>query len=336
LKKEVEDFLCHCKQNLIHNGQINFGLAVTYIASVPAMYASDIEYRLLFDWHFSPEGRQLQKHEVHELFDFQRYIASLLGNTYGLNYQFWQFFVFHAIANVKGKTLLEIGGSLPNDMLFDLFGVGSYINTESPDYISAESGESYTAKHGNHEKRRTIFRNAEELEVDLPRESIDLIFSVACFEHIYDLESALRSCHAVQQKGGLLYSFFAPIYSYLTDGHHGVIPSHSKFNETPWGLHLLSHEDQRKYLQTSGITDPKEIQEFLGAMNFDRIPNRLYYEDYARILVESPYYVVRLDNVAPNYNISKKYPSEVARVRDSNLKIRNLNTQGFRVLLQKA
>lgn len=336
MKKEVEEFLHHCKKNIIHNGQINFDAARSYIASVPAMYASDLEYRLLFDWHFSPAGRQLQGHEVHELFDFQRCIVSSLGNSYNLDYQFWQFFIFHAFANVKGKTLLEIGGSLPNGMLFDLFGVGSYVNTESPDYISAESGESYTSKHGNHEKRRTIFRNAEDLEADLPRESVDIIFSVACFEHIYDLESALRACHAVQNKGGLHYSFFAPIYSYVTDGHHGVIPSHSKFNETPWGLHLLSHEDQRIYLQASGITDPKEVQDFLGAVNFDRIPNRLYYEDYARILTESPYFVALLDDAAPNYNISKMYPSEVARVRESNLRIRNLNTQGFRVLLQKA
>ena len=336
MKKEVEDFLLHCKQNIFQNKQVNFDIAKTYIANVPAMYASDIEYRLLFDWHFSPAGRQLQQHEVHELFAFQRYIASSLGSIYNLDYQFWQFFVFHAIANVKGKTLLEIGGSLPNEMLFNLFEVGSYVNTESPDYISAESGESYTSKHGNHEKRKTIFRNAEDLEEDVSRDSIDIIFSVACFEHIYDLESALRSCHAVQKKGGLLYSFFAPIYSYVTDGHHGVIPSHSAFHETPWGLHLKSPEDQRKYLQTSGITDPKEIQEFLGAVNFDRIPNRLYYEDYARILTESPYYVIRLDDVAPNYNISKRFPSEVARVRESNIKIHNLNTQGFRVLLQKS
>jgi SAM-dependent methyltransferase len=335
LKKEFEDYLRSCRQSIIQNGQINFDVAKSYISNLPLMYASDIELRLLFDWHFSPAGRQLQKHEVHELFDFQRYIASSLGSMYDLNYQFWQFFIFHAIVNVKDKTLLEIGGSLPNNMLFDLFGVGSYINTESPDYIVAESGSSYTEKHGHHQKRKTIFQNAEDLEKEVPSDSIDIIFSVACFEHIYDLESALRACHAVQKKGGILYSFFAPIYSYLTDGHHGVIPSHSVFHETPWGLHLLSSEDQRKYLQNSGIANPKEIQEFLGSVNYDRIPNRLYYEDYARILTESPYYVVRLDDVAPNYNMSKSYPDQVARVRKSNRKVHNLNSQGFRVLLQK-
>ena len=102
------------------------------------------------------------------------------------------------------------------------------------------------------------------------------------------------------------------------------------------GFHLLSYEDQRIFLQNLGIINPVEIQAFLGEVNFQRIPNRLYYEDYARILTESPYYVIRLDDVAPHYNISKRFPSHVTRVRNSNPKVKNINTQGFRVLLQKS
>jgi len=335
LKKEIEDYLCSCKSNIISNGSVDFDTAKQYVSNLPLMYASDLEFRLLFDWHFSPAGKQLQKHEVHDLFDFQRHIASALGRIYNLDYQFWQFFVFHTMCNTKGKALLEIGGSLPNEMLFDLFEVYSYTNTESPDYIIADNGRSYSNRHGDHQRRKTIFCNAEDLEHEVPRDSIDMIFSVACFEHIYNLEYALRACHTVQKGGGFLYSFFAPIYSYLTDGHHGAIPSHAVFQETPWGLHLLSPEDQRAYLQDSGLTNPREIQEFLGSVNFDRIPNRLYYEEYSRILTESPYYVMRLDDAAPNFNISKSHPNEVARVRRSNRRVHNLSSQGFRVLLQK-
>ena len=239
------------------------------------------------------------------------------------------------MVNVKGKTLLEIGGSLPNQMIFNLFGVESYVNTESPDYIEADDDQNYTDRHGKHEKRTTILLNAEDIRQQLAPESFDLIFSVACFEHIYDLEAALRACFYTQKSGGFLYSFFAPIYSYLTDGHHDVIPEHSPFKETPWGLHLLNHGDQRRFLQHANIVEPKEIQALLGAVNFDRIPNRLYYEDYSQILTESPYYVVRLDDVAPNYNISKLHSVETERVRKSNLAVKNLHSQGFRVLLQK-
>ena len=336
MKREIEDYLKHCKENAINEGKLNYQLIKEYISILPEFYANDIEFRLLFDWHFSPQGRQLQSNETHELFEFQRMLAATLGqHCFDLNYQFWQFFIFHAMVDVKGKTLLEIGGSLPNEMIFDLFGVESYVNTESPDYIEADNEKKYTDRHGKHDRRTTVYLNAEDIGQQLAAESIDLIFSVACFEHIYDLEAALRACFSTQKKGGLLYSFFAPIYSYLTDGHHDVIPKHSAFPETPWGLHLLKNSDQRKFLQDANIVDPKKIQEFLGAVNFDRIPNRLYYEDYSRILTESPYYVARLDDAAPNYNISKQYGSEAERVRKSNPLVKNLHSQGFRVILQK-
>ena len=336
MKKEIEDYLKYCEENAIREGRLNHQLVKEYISSLPAFYANDIEFRLLFDWHFSPQGRQLQKHETHELFEFQRMLAATLGkHCFDLDYQFWQFFIFHAMVNVRGKSLLEIGGSLPNEMLFDLFGVESYVNTESPDYIEADNDNKYTDKHGKHDRRTTIYLNAEDIGQQLAAESIDLIFSVACFEHIYDLEAALSACFSIQKRGGFLYSFFSPIYSYLTDGHHDVIPTHSAFPETPWGLHLLNQSDQRKFLQNKNIVDPKEIQKFLGAVNFDRIPNRFYYEDYSRMLTESPYYVSRLDDVAPNYNISKKYSTESKKVRQSNPLVKNLHSQGFRVILQK-
>jgi SAM-dependent methyltransferase len=336
MKKEIEDYLKHCKKNTIHEGRLNYQLAKEYISNLPAFYANDIEFRLLFDWHFSPQGKQLQKHETHELFEFQRMLAATLGkHCFNLDYQFWQFYIFHAMVNVKGKSLLEIGGSLPNEMIFDLFGVESYVNTESPDYIEADNDNKYTDRHRKHDRRATIYLNAEDIDQQLAPESFDLIFSVACFEHIYDLEAALQACFSTQKRGGVLYSFFSPIYSYLTDGHHDVIPKHSAFPETPWGLHLLNHSDQRKFLQNANIAGPKEIQEFLGAINFDRIPNRLYYEDYSRILTESPYHVIRLEDAAPDYNISKRHASEVERVRKSNLLVKNLHSQGFRVILQK-
>jgi len=334
MRKDVEDFLKYCTQNITAAGGTHFKLAQEYMANLPLIYSHDIEFRLLFDYYFSPQGIRIPANQIHELFFFQHLLCQSLCKHYDLNYQFWQFFVFHAIANTKGKQLLEVGGSLPNEMIFDLFGVEQYINTESPDYIQAESGSSCSEKHGRHAKKQTIFMNAENIHEEIQDNSIDLIFSVACFEHINNLESALASCYKIQKDKGHLYSYFAPIYSYLVDGHHHVIPSHPALSKTPLGFHLLNHNDQRKYLEISGLNNPREIQEFLGAVNFDRIPNRMYYEDYTRILTESQYWVIRLDDVS-NHNLSKQHPSEVARVRISNPEIKNLHSMGFRVLLQK-
>ena len=114
---------------------------------------------------------------------------------YKLDYQFREIIIFHAKNNLKGKKLLEIGGVLPNQLLFDDLGVSKYINIESPDYIDAESGESYSSKYQPHKDKETIYCNAEEVENYIEDESIDSIFSVACFEHIYDLPEALKCCH---------------------------------------------------------------------------------------------------------------------------------------------
>ena len=155
----------------------------------------------------------------------------------------------------------------------------------------------------------------EEIDKKVNAESIDSIFRSHAWTYLR-LPAALEAFHACSKKGGTLFSYFAPIYSLIDDGDHGVIPQHEKFPEKPIGFHLLTPEDQRKKLINAGITDPKQIQSFLGRVNFDRIPNRLLYEDYERICTESPYVVLELDR-QDGYNISKRYPQQFA---DENLR----------------
>ena len=341
MKQETHNFLSFVDQELNPNNILTDKWK-EYLRRLPNIYNSDISFRLLFDWHWDlafAKGRagikRSSMNTEDPIYTKQIELISVIGSSlHRLSYQYRELILFHARSNLRGKSLLEIGGSLPNELLFDHLGVESYINIESPDYIEAESGSAYSAKHGEHERRQTIFCNAEEIDKKVNNESIDSIYSVACFEHIYDLPAALEACHSCSKKGGTLYSYFAPIYSCIHEGDHGVIPQHEKFAEKPIGLHLLSPEDQRKKLISAGITDPKEIQDFLGRVNFDRIPNRLLYEDYERICTESPYVVLELDR-QESYNLSKKYAKQFAEARSSNKDINNMMTIGFRVHLIK-
>ena len=342
MKQETRNFLDFVDQEIDFK---NFSIEKwkEYLRILPHIYNGDLSFRLLFDWHWelaANSGRAWFKHNTICTEDpiYSKQIKLILAaghSLHRLNYQYRELILFHARIDLRGKSLLEIGGSLPNDLLFDYLGIESYINIESPDYIVAESGSSYTSMHGEHERRQTIFCNAEEIDKNVNKESVDSIFSVACFEHIYDLPAALEACHTCSKKGGSLYSFFAPIYSEITEGDHDVIPQHEKFSEKPIGLHLLSSEDQRKKLISAGITDPKEIQDFLGRVNFDRVPNRLLYEDYEKICTESPYFVLELER-QESYNKSKKFPHQFAEVRSSNKNINNMMTAGFRIHLFKA
>ena len=341
MKQETQNFLYFVDQEFNHE-RFPIEKWKEYLHRLPHVYNSDITFRLLFDWHWDlrlKTGRAWFKTpEIcieNPIFTKQINLIIIAGSQlHNLSYQYQELIKCHARCDLQGKSLLEIGGSLPNDLLFEYLKVDSYTNIESPDYIEAESGNTYSTKHGDHEGRETILCNAEEINEYVNAESIDTIFSVACFEHIYDLPAALKACHECSKKGGTLFSFFAPIYSHIEEGDHGVIPPHEKLTEKPVGLHLLSPKDQRKKLISAGITDPKEIQDFLGQVNFNRVPNRLLYEDYERICTESPYCVLELDRIEA-YNMFKIYPQQITEARRSNGLINNIMTHGFRLHLLK-
>jgi len=222
MQPETLCFLEKFQQDLLSGGIVHEGPAKNFIKQLPHDYGSDLTFRLLFDWHFNVSGRALQADEIHPHFDFIRTLAGTLGKHFGLSYQSWHLFIFHVMHNLDGKIILEIGGCMPEDLVFDWFQVDQWINIKSPDYIEADHQQ-----YGNFEKKSgcysTHFVDAEEISALLNSSSGDLAFSVACFEHIHNLPKALEAIHAVMRMNGVLYSFFAPIWSYLPDGHHGVL-----------------------------------------------------------------------------------------------------------------
>ena len=239
MNQETQDFLDFVDQEF-NPGSVSIDSLKEYLKRLPGIYSNDLSFRLLFDWHWDLNmniGRTAYKNPSicieDPIFSKQIQLITTAGLAlHDLNYQYRELILYHARVDLRGKSLLEIGGSLPNDLLFEHLGVESYINIESRDYIESESGTSYSSKHGDHERRKTIFCNAEEIDKQVKPESIDTIFSVACFEHIYDLSAALEACHACSNRGGTLFSYFAPIYSRIDEGDHGVIPKHKLFNES--------------------------------------------------------------------------------------------------------
>ena len=343
MHKETKDFLDFVDQRLTLPS-IDLDAWKYYLKILPSVYNSDISFRLLFDWHWQERsglGRAWIRfphpniNVQQPIFAKQLDLILAIGESlYGIQYQVRELILFHARVDLRGKHLLEVGGVLPNELLFDHLGVVGYINIESPDYIDAADGHVYSEKYKPDDRKRTIFCNAEEILIHLEPDSIDSIFSVACFEHIIELSAALEACHKCLKKGGTLYSYFAPIYSHIEQGDHDVIPLHSAFPEKPLGFHLLSQKDQRRKLLKAGLTDPSEVQDFLGNVNFNRIPNRLMYEDYERILTESSFYVLEFDR-QENLNLSKLYAKQVMEIRKSNPWIQNLLAIGFRIHLLK-
>ena len=347
MRKETHQFIEDFDKHLISpwnaGQQIDPSAWKHYISALPYIYNKDIAFRLLFDWHFDRSNHVGNSSILVEGVDMEdsfflalvELINGIGKNIYRSDYQFRELMLCHARVNLRGKRILEVGGIMSNEILFDLFGISEYINIESPDYIHLkENGVPISDGFQAHENKRTILCNAEEICMHLDPNSLDLVFSVACFEHIHDLKKALRSMHSCLTKGGALYSYFAPIYSELREGDHGVIPKHNLLPEKPVGFHLLSQNDQYRKLIELGINDPNEIQDFLERLNLNRTPNRFLYEDYERILTESPFWVLELHRL-DSFNISKDFPDIVSNIRESNPSIGNLMTIGFRTLLLK-
>ena len=186
MKQETQHFLDFVDRDL-NPGSITIESWKEYLKRLPYIYNGDIAFRLLFDWHWDLSlgtGRAWFKSSdictEDPIYTKQVQLIALAGSQlHDLGYQYQELIKCHARLNLTGKSLLEIGGSLPNELLFDHLGIASYINIESPDYIEAESGSAYSSAHSNHEMKQTIFCNAEEIDQKVAHETIDNIFSVA-------------------------------------------------------------------------------------------------------------------------------------------------------------
>jgi hypothetical protein len=147
MQAKIESYLESLSRQ-VQTGSLSMTLCKDYISNLPVLYKSDLEFRLLFDWHFSPQGRQLSVQDIHPLFIPQLNITSALAKKFNLSYQFKQLLIFHALYDLKEKTILEVGGSLPSEVVFELFGVREYIDNESPEYVEAWNGEYITGGEG--------------------------------------------------------------------------------------------------------------------------------------------------------------------------------------------
>lgn len=231
--------------------------------------------------------------------------------------------VFTSTFDTRGKRILEVGGSnLPRDYLFDTVQPSQWVSVDpipettlarmrtgeaEPylDHLRAVGLSSFEQAASEPDRPYTIIAAPIEHAGTTLIGRFDLVFSVACFEHVHKLDSALTVIHGALRENGALWSQYSPIWSCI-DGHHcGWITEHRKaeFVGTAQGLippfgHLLYREDEmRSHL--GPFYEPEQLDMAIHAIYRTDYINRLFFDDYVRIATESPFEEVDLRGVWP-------------------------------------
>jgi SAM-dependent methyltransferase len=192
-------------------------------------------------------------------------------------------------------TVLEIGSDVEGIVLKELssrggrrlIGLNIDINPEA--HAGRRNGHRPTYEIVKGDVRRLPFRDS----------SISAIVSLMAFEHVHDMDVALREMHRVLKPGGIVYSDFGPIWS-CSIGHHvfaivdGVEARHWKpgKNPVPHYAHLLAPpETLRAAVLEKAWVFPKLADAIVRWIYESDGVNRIFYEDYAKLFEASPFKV---------------------------------------------
>lgn len=203
-----------------------------------------------------------------------------------------------------GKSILEVGGSLPREFVFEALGVKSWTAIKYIQYY-IDAGFKYPGgevsitfdeiKNGALQKEYEIINGKIE---DLPYHlfsSFDLVFSVATLQHLHAIPAATEKIFQSLKLGGCYCAFSAPIWS-CHNGHFFTEKKsasgenynyHDNSPVPPWG-HLLMRPPQMYEHLCRAVDFDTAAAITYEIYNSSRI-NRFFLEDYIHFLKLSPF-----------------------------------------------
>ena len=220
----------------------------------------------------------------------------------GRPYEMLALLIFNHHQSFEGRSFAEIGGASNPRIIGDLLKASCHVRTESPDYV--EMWGELAERHKSLEKKadsktlKTIKRNIEEISINELPCRLDRVFSMNCFEHIQDLELALKNLRELGSNQLYIYTTFYPIYSYYLNGDHGSVPKQIS-SEFP-GFHHYSDKQKRASIKKVYPNhNEAAIMSLLGETSFNPIQliNKLNYEDYRKLFFESDLNIVVCDEI---------------------------------------
>ena len=235
---------------------------------------------------------------------------------FNLSYHVSFAYLCQVLVGFEGKDVLEVGGSLPKEFVFEYLKVNSWSAMETPDYENALKEVGGLSHQGTiiydiNNCSNFGFKNRQLSEYNFFLENIenlppeyynkyDLIFSIAAFEHIHKFPVALEKMFLALKPGGKVFSIFSPIWS-ARDGHHLPMITDSKgksFNFSnspipPWGHLLLRPPQLSNYLYQ--LTDKQTANQIVYYVYNSPHINRFFTEDYIEFINQSLFAIHKIE-----------------------------------------
>jgi SAM-dependent methyltransferase len=244
-------------------------------------------------------------------------LADQCKKEFNLSYHIDYAFECARTISFAGKDVLEVGGSLPPKLVFDILGAKSWTALETPDYEQELSEADGLTHQGTLLHKDTsivpikgygtplsapynFFLTTIEDLPEAHHEKYDLVFSIATFEHIQKLPLALDRMYKSLKPGGKLFSLFAPVWS-AYDGHHmpGITDASGKPVDRsmipPWGHLLMRPAEMLKHLCTKTDFDTAALMVFYIYQS--PFLNRFFTEDYVGFITQTRFKISHLEGI---------------------------------------
>lgn len=242
-----------------------------------------------------------------------------LQAAFGLTYHVPYVLSAETLVGLRGKDVLEVGGSLPANFVLDEIGVRRWFSIEEMEYWRESTATGHTqgtppvqifasslaavTDIGALGAHAVLDGRIERLPTSL-HGCFDVIFSIAAFEHIDRMPLALDAMFKALRPGGAVFSMYSPIWS-AHDGHHlpTIIDAQGRrfdFSSSPiphWGHLTMRPPELYDYLLKH--TDPATASEIVYYVYHSPHINRLFTEDYISFFRKSPFTVEKIHLTFP-------------------------------------
>jgi SAM-dependent methyltransferase len=276
-----------------------------------------------------------------------------LQNEFSLSYHINYLFQCAEMVGIEGKKVLEVGGSLPEKLVCNVFKAAQWYGIEEETYWNKLNNDKKLGGYYRPEmKGKERLKELNAWPDDKPHDvflgriedlgsqlygHFDLVFSIACFEHIHDLGYALDKMYGALKPGGKLFAMFSPIWSSF-DGHHlpniienGVDISEQVKRHIPdWGHLYMSPPEMYIHLKNDGFK-PEIAAKAVNYIYHNSHINRLKTEDYLAYVKMSPF----KKSIINLTFLSEITPEMQAKLEKANPRYKHFRNNGLLFVLEK-